>query len=639
MNTIQHAAHAVAPSVFKAEPTMSPSMRGKMGAASAPMGDSVLSSASNLLSNIKTGLVGPNVDANGIPIPPPQPTREMLHKHYLIPKAPPMPTAEDFHGHYLIPKAPPMPTAEQMNKHYLSRDRTLENASNILSSLYTRIAGVASDLKATAPSAADLGLATRLDERGIPIPPPQPTREMLHKHYLIPKAPPMPTAEDFHGHYLIPQAPPLPVEGEMNKHYLSRDKTVENAKDTVRSYVNYASEVAEDLKNAAVSSLPSTSGSTIPVPPPLPTAEDFHGHYLTRPVVRSNRSLPSDMTENERLAIQNAYRQEPIVAASPMFSVNKFKRFASGAASYLNVFSTADMSSQSHIPVPPPLPTREDMHKHYLIPVPPRQPTDEMMNKHYLSRNKTIENAGSVLSHAVSYVTEVVNEVKDYVLETPISDMPVDLKERLNAKPLDANGIPIPPPLPTREAMHKHYLIPLAPPPPRRGQMNKHYLSRNKALENAGSSIRSAATLATEVVSDVSKSIVDGSLAAKDIVIDRSLAAKDAVIDRSLAAKDAVVETASSLPSATQLGDKAASSIIGASEAARETLSGAVQSVVGSGVSAKPAQKGTVYSRSEVISESPILKKNSSGARRIMARSDYSGFQPLLRTNSNSVRI
>ncbi|PRP79633.1 hypothetical protein PROFUN_12823, partial [Planoprotostelium fungivorum] len=153
MNSIQNVAHSVAPAYVKEAPVMSPSMRGKMASSSSPLGNDMLSSAAHMISDLKSNIsntvFGPALDERGIPIPPPMPTQEKMHKHYLIPEAPPMPTQEKMHGHYLIPKAPPMPTAEQMNKHYMSRNKTLENASNMVRSVFDKVADAV-------PSAADL---------------------------------------------------------------------------------------------------------------------------------------------------------------------------------------------------------------------------------------------------------------------------------------------------------------------------------------------------------------------------------------------------------------------------------------------------------------------------------------------------
>lgn len=363
MQALGNAAQKVAPGMFaeqKMEPASSPSLKGKMIPVAPALPteedlnkhylsrDKTIENATHRLSSyyhfveevavdlkaalpsaetLKTVIpasigLGPQLDDNNIPIPPPLPTEEMLHKHYLIPMAPPLPTQAMLHKHFLIPQAPPLPTLESTHRHYLSRDKTFENASNILRSAAAYMSGFAADLKQNIPSAADLGLATKLDSRGIPIPPPLPTEEMLHKHYLIPLAPPLPTRQQLHGHYLIPVAPPLP-RGTESKHWMARDKTFENAQNSVMSYVHTAQEYAVDIKDAVVHAAPT-------------------------------------------------------------------------------------LSTTSRIPAPPALPTREMLHKHYLIPLAPPLPRSEDLNKHWMSRNKTIENAGSALSHALSYVAEVI---------------------------------------------------------------------------------------------------------------------------------------------------------------------------------------------------------------------------------------
>lgn len=199
-------------------------------------------------------------------------------------------------------------------------------------------------------------------------------------------------------------------------------------------------------------------------------------------------------------------------------------------------------------------------------------------------------------------------------METPISEMTADVKEALNPTPLDSQGIPIPPPLPTREMLHRHYVIPVPPALPTEASFHKHWLSRDRTIENAGSAIRSAVNLAGEM----------------------ALGAKDAVVDGAFAARDAVVDGVSQIPAAAEeAGNYASDKVQGASE----TFSNAMESVVDGAVQLKDRmlskgaspRLGMKYSRSEVISESPILKhRQSAGTRRITARTDYNGFKPLL---------
>lgn len=436
---------------------------------------------------------------------------------------------------------------------------------------------------------------------------------------MIPTPPPMPTGEDLNKHYLIPAPPPMPTEEDLNKHYLSRDKRMENATHMLSSAANYVGEWTTDLKAALPSAeslkttIPAAIGlgprmdeRGIPVPPPQPTQEMLHKHYL--------------------------------------------------------------------IPMAPPLPTAEMMNKHYLIPAPPPLPTDEMLHRHYMSRDKTLENASSLLrstgyrmsefaaqlTSRIPFVAGLV-DVKDYLMETPIEKMQEDVIETLNPTPVDSQGIPIPPPLPsrellhkhyliplappqpTREMMHKHYLIPLAPPIPTREMMNKHYLSRNKTLENAGNAIRSAVNYAGEVIVDNAVVAKQAIVEASEIAAEKAVVAKDIVVDNAIAAKETVVEGISAIPEkAAEARDIASEKAAVARDVVVDNAIAAKDAVVDGAVQLKekvmPAGQsspvGLKYPRSEVISESPILKHKTVGARRIVARKDYDGFKPLIQKNS-----
>jgi len=363
----------------------------------------------------------------------------------------------------------------------------------------------------------------------------------------IPVPPALPTEEDLHKHYLIPVAPALPTSEMLHKHYL------------------------------------------IPMAPPLPTKEDLNRHYLSR-----DRTL-----ENVQSSVQSAASLISEVASDLTQSVLGSVRAA----------PEVSMSSQDHIPVPPALPTSEMLHKHYLIPLAPALPTEEDMNRHYLSRNKTIENAQSSIASAFNLISEVASDVKAYVMETPLSAYPADIKEAIHPTPVDAQGIPIPPAMPTSEMLHKHYLIPVAPALPTSEQMHRHYLSRNKTVENMQSSVASAATFVSEVAADLT---------------------------------NAATSTVRAIPAAaSEAGSAASSKIIDASEVASESISATVEKVTE--VVAEKAQeikekvmpsatKGAVYTRgADSISESPILRKNVSvGSRRIVPRQNYEGFKPLL---------
>jgi len=331
----------------------------------------------------------------------------------------------------------------------------------------------------------------------------------------------------------------------------------------------------------------------IPLAPPMPTKEDLNKHYLSR-----NKTI-----ENLQSSVHHAATYVSEVTSDLTQSI-----FRSAPA--------VPISSQEHIPAPPPQPTKEDMHKHYLIPLAPPQPTQEQMNKHWLSRNKSVENAEANIYSALNYVAEVAQDIKQYVKQTPISAISADIKEAIKPTPVDANGIPIPPAQPTKEMMHKHFLIPIAPPMPTKEQMNKHWLSRNKSVENAEANIYSAASYVSEIASDIKQ-----------------------------AAKSSAASTASAvlnIPSAAaEAGSAASAKIAQASSSATETIS-ATASQVTEAVIEKAQQlkekvipssssKGTVYSRGDNVSESPILKKHvSAGSRRITPRQNYEGFKPLL---------
>eukprot|EP01117_Protostelium_nocturnum_P017954 TRINITY_DN73_c0_g1_i3.p1 TRINITY_DN73_c0_g1~~TRINITY_DN73_c0_g1_i3.p1 ORF type:complete len:712 (-),score=239.53 TRINITY_DN73_c0_g1_i3:132-2267(-) len=403
--------------------------------------------------------------ASSIPIPPPLPTREMMHKHYLI------------------PKAPAMPTEESTNVHYLSRNKTLENTGSMFRSAANYVSEVAHELVEDAKYYAHI--PTQQSSSSIPIPPPLPTREMMHK-------------------YLIPKAPAAPRMETLNKHYLSRNKTLENTGSMFRSAANYVSEVAHELVEDAkyYAHIPTQqSSSSIPIPPPLPTREMMHKHYLIpkAPAAPRMETLNKHyLSRNKTLENTGSMFQSAAHFVSEVAQelVEDAKYYAHAATTPLpSVVPTARGSS---IPIPPPLPTREMMHKHYLVPRAPPMPTSSQLNKHYLSRNKSIENTQGYIQNATRFVSEVAQELVEDAKYYAQVNVPTTQ---------GASSIPIPPPLPTREMMHKHYLIPKAPAMPTEESTNAHYLSRNKTVEKTGGYIHNAAVYMKEVIEDVKEYI------------------------------------------------------------------------------------------------------------------------------------